>query len=90
MTTSWNETAQIEAYLNGSLDTGSALLFEAQMILEPGLHDKIRWQNKTYEIIRHYGRKQLRQEIEAVHEQLFTRPEYASFSQKIRLLFINQ
>ena len=90
MMTSWNETRQIEEYLNGSFDTGTALVFDAQMLLNPELHDSVLWQNKAYIIIQHYGRKQLKQEIEAIHRQLFTQPEHLSFSQKIRLLFTNR
>ena len=87
MMTSWNETEDIEAYILGYADTGSALLFEARMLLDPALHDKVLWQRKAYEMIGHYGRKQLKQEIEAIHQQIFTQPEHKSFAQKIWLLF---
>jgi hypothetical protein len=90
MKTSWNETEQIEAYLNGFTNAGDALLFDAKLLLEPQLRDKIVWQQKTYSIIHHYGRKQLLQEIETVHQKLFTRPEHISFRQKIGLLFKNR
>ncbi|MGZ3755259.1 MAG: hypothetical protein ACXVAY_13670 [Mucilaginibacter sp.] len=90
MKTSWNETEQIEAYLNGYLNAGDALLFDAKMLLEPSLQDKIVWQQKTYSIVRHYGRKQLLQEIETAHQKLFTQTEHISFAQKIRLLFKNR
>jgi hypothetical protein len=87
MMTSWNETEQIEMHLSGRLDTGNALVFEARMMLDPELSDKVAWQQKTYGIIQIYGRKQLKMEIEAVHQNLFTQPEHSSFSQKIRRLF---
>jgi len=90
MMTSWNETEQIEAYLNGFNDNGEALLFEARTLLDPSLHDKIYWQQKTYELIQVYGRNQLKHEIEVIHQQLFTKPEHSSFRQKIRLLFTNR
>ncbi|HEY0244880.1 MAG TPA: hypothetical protein VGC01_04900 [Mucilaginibacter sp.] len=90
MTTSWNETEQIETYLNGFNDNGEALIFEAKTLLDPSLQDKIYWQQKTYELIQRYGRKQLKQEIEAIHQQLFTKPEHSGFRQKIRLLFTNR
>jgi hypothetical protein len=90
MMTSWKETEQIEAYLTGTVDTGDALVFEAQMILNPVLADKTLWQQKTYAIIRDYGRRQLKKEIEQVHQQLFTQPAHRSFSEKIRLLFSKQ
>ena len=90
MMTSWNETEQIEAHLSGRLDTGNALVFEARMLIEPELSDKIIWQQKTYGVIQSYGRRQLKREIEAVHQKLFTQPEHTSFSQKIRRLFTNK
>jgi hypothetical protein len=88
--TSLNETEQIEQHLLGQSDTGNALLFEACAILDPGLRDKVLWQKKAYNIIQSYARRQLKKEIEAVHQKLFTQPEYMSFSQKIRRLFTNR
>ena len=90
MMTSWNETEQIEAHLTGRLDTGDSLVFEARMLLEPELGDKVLWQQKTYDIIQNYSRRQLKKEIEAVHQKLFTQPQHISFSQKIRRLFTNK
>jgi hypothetical protein len=90
MMTSWNETEQIEVQLSGQSDTGSRLVFDARVILDPELRDKVLWQKKTYIIIQSYGRRQLKKEIEAVHQKLFTQPEHISFSQKIRRLFTNR
>ncbi len=87
MKTLWNETRQIEEYLSGKANTGDALLFEAQLILDPALRDKVLWQGKTHAIINNYGRAQLKNEIEAVHQKLFTDSEHLSFRQKIRRLF---
>ena len=87
MKTLWNETWQIELHLSGKANTGDALLFEAQLILDPALRDKVLWQKSTYAIINNYGRAQLKNEIEAVHEKLFTDIEHLSFRQKIRRLF---
>jgi len=89
MTTSWNETRHIDLHISGKADTGDALLFEAQLLLDPALHDKVLWQKRTYAIINNYGRAQLKNEIEAVHQKLFTAAEHLSFSQKIRRLFKN-
>lgn len=87
MTTSWNETQQIEAVLLGTAQPGDMLLFEAKMLLDQDLADKMCWQKKTYALIRQYGRKQLKAEIEAVHQQLFTQPANRVFSDKIKALF---
>lgn len=90
MMTSWNETEQIEVHLSGRSDTGNALVFEARMLLDPELNDKVLWQKKTYAIIQNYSRRQLKREIDAVHQKLFTQPEHISFRQKIRRLFTNK
>lgn len=88
MTTSWSETEQIDRYISVTTDAGDALVFEAKLLLEPGLRDKILWQKQAHRFITQYGRNQLKNEIEAVHQKLFALPEYNSFSQKIRRLFI--
>jgi len=90
MKTSWNETAQVEQHILGHHNTGDALLFEAKLMLDIDLNDRVHWQQKTYEAIHNYGRRQLKKEIEAVHQRLFTQSAYANFSQKIRRLFINK
>jgi hypothetical protein len=90
MMTSWNETKQIEAHLLGTADTGSALVFEARLMLDNELADKVIWQQKAYDTIQQYGRRQLKKEIELIHQTLFTQREHIGFSQKIRRLFSKQ
>lgn len=87
MRTSLTETQQIEAHIMQLSEPGEALVFEARLLLEPELKDKMQWQQKTYQIIRQYGRGQLKQEIEAVHQKLFTEPEHLNFRQRIKKLF---
>lgn len=87
MTTSWHETEQIEAGLLGTAGTGATLLFEARLLLDEELADKALWQRRTYKLVHQYGRHQLKQEIEEVHQQLFYTPEHKSFAQKITALF---
>ena len=87
MRTSLIDTQQIEAHLMHLSEPGDALVFEARLLLEPELSDKMRWQKETYTIIRQYGRDELKKEIEAVHQQLFTEPKHAGFRQKIMRLF---
>ena len=84
------ETGQIEAHLLNLTDPGDSLVFEARLLLDAELKEKLAWQEKTYNVVRIYGRDQLKKEIENVHQKLFTQPEYTSFSQKIRRLFTNR
>ena len=90
MKTSLIETEQIEAHLLQRSEPGDQLVFEARLLLEPELGEKMEWQQETYRMITLYGRDQLKQEIEAVHQKLFTKKKHLSFSQKITRLFTNR
>lgn len=87
MKTSWNELRLIEDHLLSATKAGDKILFEAHLILQPGLEESVFWQQKTYGLIHKYGRQELRKEIEQVHEKLFKAPEHQSFRQKIMQLF---
>ena len=90
MKTLWNETAQVEAHISGLYSVGDALIFEANLLLDPGLAEKVLLQKKTYTIVQKYGRRQLQNEMEAVHQKLFTAPGHISFRKKIKRLFTKQ
>jgi len=84
------EAEQIEAHLMRRSEPGDQLVFEARLLLQPELREKIQWQQEAYRMVKLYGRDELKQEIEAVHLKLFTQREHLSFSQKIRRLFTNR
>ncbi|HMG08351.1 MAG TPA: hypothetical protein VK609_07560 [Mucilaginibacter sp.] len=90
MRTSLNEIAQIEGHLLNRQMTGDTLLFEAKTLLDADLRVNVSSQQQVYSLVQQYGRKQLKQEIEAVHQQLFTQPEHLSFRQKIARIFLNR
>ena len=87
MKTSLNELRLIEHYLLSDEKDGESFLFEAKMILQPELKQQVYWQNKTYKIVHDYGRKQLKNEINNIHETLFNTAEHQSFRQKVMRLF---
>ena len=87
MRTSLIETEQIEAHLLQLSAPGDALVFEAKLLLDDELNEKLQWQKSAYNKIRLYGRAQLKQEIEAVHKSLFSEARHKSFSEKIRQIF---
>jgi hypothetical protein len=87
MRTSLNNLAQIEAHLLGSQKPVDTLLFEARLLLDDSLQVDVYAQKQVYSLVQQHGRKQLKQEIEAAHEQLFNQPEHLSFKQKIARLF---
>jgi hypothetical protein len=88
MRTSLNEIKVLEQHLLQEAPPEDSLLFEAHMILAPELKEKVQWQQKTYQLVRAYGCKKLKAEIEAVHHQLFTETKYRGFRQKILDLFL--
>lgn len=90
MRTSLNKIAQIEAHLLNKENPADALLFEAKILLDNELQTQISAQQQVYGLVQQYGRKQLKQEINAVHQQLFTQPEHLSFRQKIARIFLNR
>jgi hypothetical protein len=87
MKTSLNELRLIEDYLLSGNEDGESCLFEAKLILQPGLKEQVYWQNRTYQIVRDYGRKQLKTEIEKIHQTLFDTNEHEPFRQRIMRLF---
>jgi hypothetical protein len=87
MRTSSNELIAIENQLFKTALPGDQLLFEANLIINPGLKENLIAQQQTYRLIKAYGRKQLKAELEAAHQTLFSEPVHQSFAQKIRKLF---
>ncbi len=87
MRTSLNNIKTIDDYLSGNMASGDALLFEATMLLNSNLSDDIKHQQNTYSIIKEYGRKNIKAEIMAVQEILFTAPQHRGFLLSITNLF---
>ena len=87
MRTSLNEVKEIEAYLFQEIGRQDKLLFDAKLILDSKLRSKTRWQRLVYRLVRLYGRKQLRQELEEVHEVLFNNNRHMVFKQQILAMF---
>lgn len=87
MRTSLHDIQQIDDYLLKIAGEADQRLFEARLLLQPALHQQLLWQQKTYAIIRQYSRRQLKAEIESVHQDLFTGVEHTTFRRKIMALF---
>lgn len=87
MRTSLNELKAIDDYLFRLLPAEDNFLFEVRLILDDDLQTKLFQQQQIHVLMKQYGRKKLKAEIEAVHQQLFddTRPH--SFAAKILRLF---
>jgi len=87
MRTSLNNIKTIEDYCFGRMANGDALLFEANVLLNKKLAEDVTQQGITYEVIKKYSRKKIREEIMAVKNKLVAVPEHQGFMQRIINLF---
>ncbi|MGV3507898.1 MAG: hypothetical protein ACO1N7_01315 [Sphingobacteriaceae bacterium] len=87
MPTSSIETREIEAHLSGVQHPEESLLFQAKLVLQPNLAEKVKWQQQTYRLLQLYNRQKLRAEISEVENILFSDDAHLSFRQKIFRLF---
>jgi len=90
MRTSLNDIQQIDDYLLQYAGKTDRALFEARLILQPALAENMFWQQKTYDIIREHSSRQLKAEIESVHQHLFTEPAHKSFRRKVLGIFVKK
>jgi len=87
MRTSLNNIKETDDHVLGLSAPQDDLLFEAKMILNPELRLDVAWHRQTLNLVQQYGRNQLRAEIHAVHNQLFTQPQHQSFRQTVLRFF---
>ena len=87
MRTSSTEIAAIEGLLLQTATPADALLLQAKALLDANLAENISAQQQGYQLIRQYGRKQLKAELEVVHHKLFTTSRYHAFASRIKQLF---
>ncbi len=87
MRTSLNNIKAIDDYISGNMATGDKLLFEANLILNNDLVNDMQYQQKTYTMIRLYGRQKIKDEIAAVQKTFTTAPQHQNLIQRIAKLF---
>lgn len=76
MQTFWNEIDEIERYLQ-QIDSGeNRRNFQARLLIDPQLQEKVRQQQLAYELIERYGRRKLKKEILRIEAQLFQEPGF--------------
>lgn len=87
MRTSLNKLKIIEKYLQQELNPADKLLLDAQLLLDKDLQDNFYWQQKSYQLIRFYGREKLRKKLLTVEQELFVNPVHQNFMDKIKAFF---
>ncbi len=87
MRKSLNDLRLIENYLFQRLPAAEQQAFKVRLLTESRLSEQVAVQQEVYALIKRYGRRQLKKELEAVHERMFKSPEKTWFRQKIKNLF---
>lgn len=87
MRTSLNNTKEIDDYVLKQSAPEDALLFEAKLIIDPELKYTLLCHKQTLSLINQYGRNDLRNIAEKVHQRLFTQAEHQGFREKILRIF---
>jgi hypothetical protein len=87
MMTSPNSIQQTEDYIFGRLTPEDDLLYTAKLLTDPQCRMDTESQRKAYALIKQYGRKKLRAEIELIHQRIFADPTKILFRKKIISLF---
>jgi hypothetical protein len=87
MRTSLNNVKETEDFLSGALPSEDTLFFKARLLLDPVTRMNLSFQRKAYGVIRLYGRRKLKAEIETVHENIFSDLIHAVYRREIDQLF---
>ena len=87
MKTSWNNTKLAEDYIEGKMTIDSRIAFESRLAVNPLLSMNVHFQKKTYQLIKMYHRKKMKEELDALHKRIFSDPNKIVFRQNILQLF---
>lgn len=87
MKTFATDIQQIDRYLLQQLPPGDKLVFDAKLMLCPKLNETVQWQRTVHQLVHVRGRNQLKAQIKAAEQMVFSQPEYSTFRQRIWRLF---
>ena len=90
MRKSLHEIQQVENYLFGRMSVQEHQDFKVRLLVNPHQQEEVDAQKASYVLIKAYGRKKLKAELNAVHEKLFTRPEKKWFRELIKNIFTSK
>jgi alanine-alpha-ketoisovalerate/valine-pyruvate aminotransferase len=72
-----NEIAQIDQYLFRHFSEEEGKRFEAQLLMNNALAEKVEAQRLAHRVIRLFSRKKERDKIEGIYRQLLEEPAFA-------------
>lgn len=78
------EIQEIDQYLLGTMPPADRPVFEATLLIAPELKKNLRYQRKTYSLIRWFGRNEKRKQLEALYTRLL---EDKSFNHSLHSIF---
>jgi hypothetical protein len=78
------ETEQIEEYLSHQMSGEKKAQFETRMLLDGALFEKVEAQKHVHKLIRIFSRRQQRNKLELIYQQLLREP---SFAQQLKNIF---
>ena len=84
MRRSLHEVQEIDRYINKELNSGQRILFQAKMILSPGLRIMVADQQKVYMVITRFARNEQRKKLENIYNQFMQEP---AFNKEITSIF---
>ncbi|MGB3182371.1 MAG: hypothetical protein WBB45_13355 [Cyclobacteriaceae bacterium] len=77
----------IHSYLEHKLNPDEQLVLEARRLTDSEFAAQLETSLQTLHVVRAYGRKQLRQELQLVHKELMTPSPANTFYRRIMALF---
>jgi hypothetical protein len=90
MRTSLNDLKHNEDFLQNRLPAEESLFFQARLIVDPVLRANVSIQKMLYSVVRDFGRRKTKAEIEQIHHELFSDPSKKEFQERIYREFKKQ
>jgi hypothetical protein len=88
MRTSLKNIKTIDDFYMGILAPEEAVLFQANVLLNPNLAEDLQLHMNTHAAIRDYSRQVLKKEIEAAGDKFFNAAQYQGMLAYVRSLFL--
>ena len=73
-----HEIEDIDNYVFKKMDAPERFLFEAKMIVAPELRTNLRFQQRAYSMIRWFGRKKQKEQLECLFTNLMRDPHFST------------
>ncbi len=72
-----NQVYLIDQYLLGRLSKEEEQVFEARLLLDETIAEKVEAQRRAHRLIRRYAREEERRRLEAIYQLLLKEPDFA-------------